>query len=569
MYTASTALLEALHEAGVSYIFANFGSDHPAIIEAIAEAKATGRSVPSLVTCPNEMVALSAAQGFAQVSGRAQAVFVHVECGTQALGGAIHNVAKARVPVFIFAGASPFTQEGELRGSRNEFIHWIQDVHDQRGILRGYVKYSNEIRSGRNVKQLVHRSLQLANSDPKGPVYLVGAREVMEEVIPPVSIDVSGWRPVEPGALTQKGVRLISDSLLAAKRPLVITSYLGRNPGAVAELLKLCERLAIAVLESAPSVFNFPTTHHLHQGNQWTPAKQHSVLAQSDLILVLDSDVPWVPLVSKPDVNAKVIHIDLDPLKEQMPVWYIHAAHTFRADTEMALCQINEHLSSEKPSSAVDARHEHYRRTYEERCALLKDVESLRGDYISPAALTASIRKHLPDDSIILNEGITNYQTILDHLQLSRSQSTFTSGGGSLGWSGGAAVGVKMARPDSAVVSLVGDGTFLFSVPSSVFWLARRYETPFLQIIYNNGGWKAPKMSTLAVHPDGYASRATDIGVNFSLPPDYAAIATAAGGAFGRTVRRLDELDEAVERAFDILRREKQCVVLDVYIQPL
>ena len=181
MYTAGTAMLEALQEAGVAYIFANFGSDHPALLEAIAEARALGRPIPAVVTSPNEMVAMTCAHGYAQLTGRAQAVVVHVDCGTQALGGAVHNAAKARVPVFVFAGLSPSTQEGEARGSRNEFIQWIQDVSDQRGIVRPYMKYDNELRSARNVKQIVHRSLQIAQSDPKGPVYIVGAREVMEE----------------------------------------------------------------------------------------------------------------------------------------------------------------------------------------------------------------------------------------------------------------------------------------------------------------------------------------------------------------------------------------------------
>jgi len=180
MYTAGTAFLEALNEAGIGYIFANLGSDHPALVEAMAEAKVSGRPVPSLITCPNEMVAMSAAHGFAQVSGKPQAVLVHVECGTQALGGAVHNAAKGRAPILVFAGASPFTQEGELRGSRNEFIQWLQDVRDQRGIVRGYMKYDNEIRTGRNLKQIVHRALQIAGSDPKGPVYLMAAREVLD-----------------------------------------------------------------------------------------------------------------------------------------------------------------------------------------------------------------------------------------------------------------------------------------------------------------------------------------------------------------------------------------------------
>src|SRR5262245_20152148 len=193
MYTTGTALLEALHEAGVEYLFANLGSDHTAFIEAIAQAQTSGRLFPRLVTSPNEMVALSAAHGHALLSGRAQGVLVHVECGTQSLGGAIHNAAKGRVPVFIVAGVSPVTQEGELRGSRNEFIQWIQDVFDQRGIVRGYVRYDNELRVGANVKQVVHRAMQFAHSDPKGPVYVIGSREVLEAEVAPVTIEKAHW----------------------------------------------------------------------------------------------------------------------------------------------------------------------------------------------------------------------------------------------------------------------------------------------------------------------------------------------------------------------------------------
>jgi acetolactate synthase-1/2/3 large subunit len=140
------------------------------------------------------MVGMSAAHGYWQASGVPQAVVVHVECGTQALAGALHNAAKGRAPMVIFAGASPYTQHGELKGSRNEFIQWIQDVHDQRGLVRGYMKYDNELRTGRNVKEIVHRALQFANSDPKGPVYLMGAREVMEEEVEPTPNDVVSWQ---------------------------------------------------------------------------------------------------------------------------------------------------------------------------------------------------------------------------------------------------------------------------------------------------------------------------------------------------------------------------------------
>jgi acetolactate synthase-1/2/3 large subunit len=109
----------------------------------------------------------------------------------------------------------------------------------------------------------------------------------------------------------------------------------------------------------------------------------------------------------------------------------------------------------------------------------------------------------------------------------------------------------------------------MFSVPSTVHWMARRYQAPFLQVVYNNRGWKAPKYSALAVHPDGYASRADDIDVSFDPPPDYAGIAAAAGGAFARTVKSAGDLDEAIQGALRAVREEKRSAVLDVWLPRL
>lgn len=570
MYTTSTALIEALHEAGVSYIFANFGSDHPGIIESLAEARAVGRPAPILVTCPNEMVALSAAHGFAQVTGRAQAVLVHVECGTQSLAGAVHNAAKGRIPVLIFAGASPFTQEGELRGSRNEFIHWIQDVFDQRGLLRGYVKYDNEIRTGRNIKQMVHRALQFAHSDPRGPVYLMGAREVMEEEIQAVRVDPANWPPLAPCAIPPSDVATLVDELLAAHRPLVVTSYLGRNPDAVHQLVHLCERLAIGVLESVPNYVNYPTDSSLYQGSQGNEPWQNRVLAEADLVLVIDSDVPWIPTINRPQPNAKIFQIDVDPLKEQMPLWQIPALRAFRADAATALRQLNERINeADINRAAVEARRTHYAHLHEARCNDLLLRERPEGDLITPEYLTACVRQHIDRDTIVLNEGITNYQTIINHIGATRPGQMFTSGGGSLGWHGGAAIGMKLACPDKTVVCLTGDGSYLFSIPASVHWIARQYQTPFLQIIYNNRGWKAPKLSTLAIHPDGYASQAEEMGVSFDPPPDYSGIAAAAGGAFARIVRRPEDLQPALDEAIRVVQQDRRCAVLDVWLPRL
>ncbi|HEY2699703.1 MAG TPA: thiamine pyrophosphate-requiring protein [Pseudonocardiaceae bacterium] len=565
-YTTSAAFLRALRDDGVGYAFANLGSDHTGIIEAYARARQDGTTdrFPELVICPHESVALSAAHGYAQVTGQAQAVLVHVECGTQNLGGMLHNAAKARVPVLIFAGASPYTQRGELPGSRNEFIQWIQDVPDQRGIVRGYTKYDNEIRTGRNVDQLVHRALQIAHSEPGGPVYLMGAREVMEESLDPAMPTATASPPVAPAALAPQVVEQIARALAGARRPLVITSYLGRHPQAVAGLVELCELLAIPVIESVPSHVNFPADHSLHLGYQWNTPTQNPVLAEADVVLVADSDVPWIPTRNRPADTARIFVIDPDPLKERTPLWDLGAECSARADLGIALAQLTEFVHLRElitDTAALDARRREIQARHDELTAAIGERERSAGTVITPEYLTACVREAIDENTIVLNEGITNYPVVNEHLRANRPGSVFASGGGSLGWYAGAALGMKLARPEATVVSLVGDGTYLFGVPASAQWVARRYELPSLTVIYDNQGWKAPKMSTLSVHPHGVAARHDDFGTSFTPEADLPGIARAASGAWARTVSRPDELPGAMKEALAAVQAGQPAVL--------
>ncbi len=566
MYTGASALLEALHQAGVKYLFSNFGSDHPGVMEAIAQFEATGQPAPRVITSPNEMVALTCAQGYTQLTGEPQAVLVHVDCGTQQLAGAVHNVAKCRVPVLILAGASPYTQEGELKGGRNEFIHWLQDVPDQRGIVRGYMKYENELRTGRNMKQMIHRTLQIARSDPKGPTYLMGAREVFEEEIEPVEVDPARWVPIAAQALPEDGVAALAAKLAGAKRPLVVTSYVGRNPEAVRELVALCELLGMGVLESVPNYMNFPGDHPCWVGQQGNEKVLNPALAEADVVLVLDSDVPWIPSFNHPSEGAHICHIDIDPVKERMPLWYIPAQQVFRADAATALRQVAAKLASiGLDAGAVAERRAHFAARHD---ALRKEIDEREKpkDAITAEYVTACVRRQISRDAIIVNEGVTNYTAINNHIGCTKPATRFTSGASSLGWNGGAAVGMKLGAPDRDVVVLTGDGSYMFSVPSTVHWMARKYQTPFLTVVYNNGGWRAPKFSTLGVHPTGYASQATDVHIGFDPPPDYSGIAAAAGGAFARKVEKVGDVEAAVAEGLKAVREEKRCAVLDVWL---
>ena len=566
-YTTSTAFLEALAEAGVRYVFANLGSDHPGLIEALAQLNAEDgvAGFPQVIICPHETVAVSAAHAYAMVTGEPQAVIVHVDVGTQNLGGGVSNAMRGRVPGLVFAGSAPFTQEGELPGGRNEFIHWIQDVRDQRGILRGCVKYDNEIRTGRNVKQLVHRALQIARSEPAGPVYLTAPREVMEERVEPYAVDPADFGPVAPVALTEDVIAEIATALAGARHPLIVTSYLGRNPAAVPKLVELCELLAIPVLESMAYHVNFPADHELHAGFQYHTVTQNPVLARADVILVIDSDVPWIPAVNRPSAGAAIYCVDVDPLKSQMSMWHVPARRFAAASARVAVEQITRFVRDKihLDAAAVEVRRVVTARAHDDEWAERAGRERPRSDgAITAEYLTACVRRLLEDeDALILTEVVTNSTVVAEHLRPSRPGSVLHHGGAALGWADGAAIGAKLAAPDRTVVCLVGDGSFLFGVPASAQWAARRYAAPALTIIYDNRGWAAPKFSTLQVHPRGAAAAADDFLVSFEPEVDLAGVARAAGAAHGVTVSDPGELPQVLKDALAVVHGGRSAVV--------
>ena len=122
----------------------------------------------------------------------------------------------------------------------------------------------------------------------------------MEERIEPYQVDAGNYPPVSPAALTAEVTAEIATALAGARHPLIVTSYLGRDPAAVPSLVELAELLAIPVLEAMAYHVNFPDDHPLHAGFQYHSTGQNPVLAEADVILVLDSDVPWIPSVNRP-----------------------------------------------------------------------------------------------------------------------------------------------------------------------------------------------------------------------------------------------------------------------------
>lgn len=439
------------------------------------------------------------ADGYARVTNRPQCVIVHVDVGTQALGQAVHNASCGRAPVLIFAGLSPSTIEGEYRGSRTEYIHWIQDVPDQKAIVAQYCRYTGEIKRGKNVKQMVNRALSFATSEPRGPVYLYGTREAMEEDIEPYEINQEHWGPAELGALTPKQLANVAQTLVDAEEPLLITGYSGRNHACPQALVELADTVrGLRVLDTGGCDMSFPANHPAWLG------MRHGVdesIKTADVIIVLDCDVPFILTQCRPKASAKIIHIDVDALKQQMPVHYINAMAKYRVDAETAIRQITSHIkdqfSSKVTSQVFDERWSKLQHTYRQRLEKISQVAQPGEDgMFGTSCLVSHVRKACPPDTIFVVEAVTNAVFTSDQVQATIPGSWINCGGGGLGWSGGGAMGVKLATDfqhggagkGKFVCHIVGDGTYLFSVPSSVYWIAQRYNIPVLTIVLNNEG---------------------------------------------------------------------------------
>ena len=437
------------------------------------------------------------ADGWARVTGRPQAVIVHVDVGTQALSFAIHNASTGKSPVLIFAGLCPFTEDGHLRGSRTEYMHWIQDAPNQKGVVEQFCRYAAELKTGRTVKQMVGRAMQFATSDPKGPAYLCGAREVMEEEIEPYVLEDNQWGPVKPAALPNDAIETIAQTLVDAESPLIVTGYSGRNRLVPEQIVKLADTIpGLRVFDTGGSDMCFPFSHPASLGMRYS---FHEATTEADVILVLDCDVPWIPSRNRPRKDARIYHIDVDPLNSMMPISFFPANGRWRADSYTVLCQLNDYLArSSAHQKTLEGQVYRVRKTqlvesHAKRLASFAQLAEPKTDgTINAHYLGAVIKETLLADTVFVVEAVTCAVQIFDQIQPSIPGRWINCGGTGIGWSGGAALGVKLALTADGqpnfVCQIVGDGTYLETVPGSVFWIASRYRIPVLTIILNNKG---------------------------------------------------------------------------------
>jgi acetolactate synthase-1/2/3 large subunit len=563
--TGGELFANLLEKHGVEYIFCSPGSEWAPVWEALARRQAEGNCALRYVNCRHEMLAVSMAMGYAECTGRIPAVLLHSGVGVLHSSMALRNAYFAKVPMIVFSGEThEHTGDAEVRPMGAHWLSLLSDVGGPSSFVKGYVKWSNGVRSKDDLVDMVSRGCRMACAVPQGPVFLSVPPELLirshEECKPPGPSSMDTVCGLSPGSLERAARALIS-----ARRPLIISEYAGKESGAIEKLTQLAEMLAIPVFEGGafPVRSNFPKNHSLYMGFISTEA-----LRASDVIFVAGGSAPWYPPMAC-DENVLVILLDDDPLHPNLPHWGYPVDITLAADVGLGLSSLMEMVRSlllaATPSRSYDESLEESRAQHER---LTKEWESearegLTRMPISPEWFLSETRRVCPDNTMIVDETITHAHLI--HRYMAEPYHYIKSGYGCLGVGVGEAIGVKLAHPDKPVVLLIGDGAFNYNPVLAGLGLCQEYAMPILIVVMNNGGYMAMKSTHDLLYPEGYAARAgAYFGVGISPAPEYAKLA-GAFGAYGEKIERPEQIEQALRRGLAEMERGK-AVVLDVIL---
>jgi acetolactate synthase-1/2/3 large subunit len=551
---AAEAFLRALADHGTDYFFANPGTDFPPIVEAFSRAKKTNAKVPKPILVPHENLAVAMAHGAYLMNGRPQAVMVHVNVGTANTINNLTNLSRDRVPLILAAGRTPITEKGSF-GSRSRPIHWAQEMFDQAGMVREMVKWDYELRVPGQIGDVVSRGVEVAMAHPRGPVYLVLPREPLAAPLTEPIAPIKPRPQSAPAHPDPRTIATLAEWIAAAERPLIITAALQAD--AVPALERLAERCAIPVVAHGARTMCLPSSHPMHFG--FEPG---ALLTDADLVIVIESDVPWIPHLQHPPGGCRVAHIGEDPFYVRYPMRSFPSDLAVQAGATQALDALARAV--EPRLQMADARIAARRarltdRMRTRRAQLAKD--SAAGATISPEYLSHAIGEAVGKDAIIINE----YPLRPDHCAREKPGTFFSLGpAGGLGWGLGAALGAKLAAPDELVVATLGDGSYMFANPMVGHWVSAVHKLPILTVVFNNSRYGAVRRATLSMFKDGAAGE-TDGRTLADLDPSppFEEMARAQG-AHAERVEKPADLPEALARARAVVVTEHKQALLNV-----
>ena len=557
-------LVELFQNHGIEYIFCSRGSEWVSVWENLARRYGHGDNRIKYINCRDEILAVSAALGYAKYSQKTSALLFHGNVGPLHGAMAMRAALLVHAPMIILSGYT--SDYGDYEGNKSWETHWLSHLSDIGGsatLMKPYVKWSNTVTSKKTLVDSINRGFQIANTSPRGPVFLAVPRELMAEHL----VDAEYSSSVNISVRTQPvydDLTAIARQLAGSKQPVILTEYAGDNQEAIERLVELAELLSIPVFESFKPVFaNFPKSHPLYQGNNAREA-----LDRADIILVVGATTPWFPPSAYPKNDARVIVIDEDPSRLLLPYHGYKSDFSIAGDIAQSLTRLIDAVRDCKEdvansSSIYRERMERYKSEHDrmvEQLTVEAQAEK-SGKQISSRWFHYLANKALPANAIHIVETITHSHRLYQYLTASTKFYRCSDGG--LGGGMGIAIGAKIAAPDDPVIYFVGDGSFNYGPVLAGLGLCQEYQIPIMTIVLNNGGYAAMKASYRSQFPSGWAvTHGSYLGVDILPQPDYVKIAQAFD-LYAEKIEAPDTIEPALERALQNLHSGKS-VLLDV-----
>tara|TARA_R110001583_G_scaffold194027_2_gene364050 strand:- start:29397 stop:31115 length:1719 start_codon:yes stop_codon:yes gene_type:complete len=561
--TAGGALLARMKAVGVDYIFANSGTDFPPIIEGLAEAAARDIDLPEALIMPHENAAMGMAYGYYLATGRAQAVMAHTNVGLANCAIGAINAATEHVPILLFSGRTPVMEKGRL-GARTVPIGWGQEMRDQTALVREAVKWDYELKFPEQVPETVDRAYAIANSVPKGPVYVSLPREVLCEPCPGDAIESpSRMMPVQV-APPRHVLAQAADMLAQAERPLIIAQRGAGSAAGFTALSQMASQWGIPVVHYWAIQLAIPTGHAMFGGMD--PA---AYMKQADLVVVIDCLAPWGPDIHTLADDCKVIQIGQNPLYARFP------ARNFPADVSLAGETANVILALAGAMAPKYAGHA-------DKCQTRYDAEAARNHETRQRALAAAdagattpMTKAYVSRGVsaaIANKGATVFSELgcpLEPMDMDHHQAWYQEPhSGGLGWSFPAAMGFSLANRGRLVVATMGDGSYMFANPTACHQIAEALNLPVLILVLNNNEWGAVRQSVTGMYPDGYASKTNRMPLTSLKPsPDFTKTAQASR-AWTARVEKPDDLMGVLTQAIAHIETTATHALVEISIAP-
>ena len=534
--TGRYAFLEQLVTDGVIHLFGNPGTTEEAFMDALQD-------YPQLqyILALHESVAVGIADGYARATGRPSFVQLHINPGLANAMGMLYNAYRTQTPMVVYAGQHP------QRGGSQEPILFGDLVR----MAEPVTKWAAHVEDASEIPILLRRAFKAAMEPPRGPVFLSIPSNVMDEeaeadIVPTVYTNTR-VRP-DPEAV-ERAAQVLAD----AQSPLIICGAGVATSGAQPELVRLAEALGARVHASFSSEMPFPADHPLYAGllNVISEPALRGQLSSADVILAVGTSVLTLlfPLGEPPfPPQASVIHIDLNPweISKSWPV-----QHGIMADPKMAmtdlLAALQKHLTpayreaAQHRAQAIQAMAQQLMQAMDASAQAKWDSVP-----ITPARMAKELAGVLAPGTVLFDESITAGGHVMRHLRMSEPGTHYRATGGGLGPGMPNPIGIKLARPDRPVLSVIGDGAALYTIQA--LWTAAHHRVPVTWVIANNASYRILKLNMLEYLGEAAAGRQF-VAMDLTDPPlDFSRIA-ASFGVKGIRVEHPDQIGDAVREA--------------------